>query len=134
MGRVPSGSGPFQYSGLRLLFSNSYRLSAAGTRWRGSLVAGVLDRRSRSRIYPLLATPTPRTRKGSIGLPWFRRSTRRQAACIWAVAPTSFWRAWIGRLATDSAGCFRLQVDGDVFTEFIVVEVNAGNPPPSLAP
>jgi len=47
-----------------------------------------------------------------------------------AVAPTSFWRAWIGRLATDSPGCFGLQVDGDVFTEFIVFEVNPGNPPP----
>src|SRR5882757_2728229 len=29
-----------------------------------------------------------------------------------AVPPTSFWRAWIGTLATDSAGCFGLQVDG----------------------
>jgi hypothetical protein len=47
-----------------------------------------------------------------------------------AVAPTSFWRAWIGSLATDSAGCFGFQVDGDVFTEFIVFEVNPGNPPP----
>jgi hypothetical protein len=46
-----------------------------------------------------------------------------------AVAPTSFWRAWIGSLATDSAGCFGFQVDGDVFTEFIVFEVNPGNPP-----
>jgi hypothetical protein len=46
------------------------------------------------------------------------------------VPPTSFWRAWIGTLATDSAGCFGLQVDGDVFTEFIVFEVNPGNPPP----
>jgi hypothetical protein len=47
-----------------------------------------------------------------------------------AVAPTSFWRAWIGSLATDSAGCFGLQVDGDVFTEFIVFAVNPGTPPP----
>ena len=46
------------------------------------------------------------------------------------VVPTSFWRAWIGQLATDSAGCFGFQVDGDVFTEFIVFEVNPGNPPP----
>ena len=46
------------------------------------------------------------------------------------VAPTSFWRAWFGDLATDDAGCFGLQVDGDVFTEFIVFEVHAGNPPP----
>jgi predicted small lipoprotein YifL len=47
-----------------------------------------------------------------------------------AVAPTSFWRAWFGRLATDSPGCFGLQVDGDVFTEFIVFAVNPGTPPP----
>jgi hypothetical protein len=47
-----------------------------------------------------------------------------------AVASTSFWRAWIGSLATDSAGCFGFQVDGDVFTEFIVFVVNPGNPPP----
>jgi len=47
-----------------------------------------------------------------------------------AVAPTSFWRAWIGWLATDSPGCFGLQVDGDVFTEFIVFVVNPGTPPP----
>ncbi len=47
-----------------------------------------------------------------------------------AVAATSFWRAWDGRLATDSPGCFGFQVDGDVFTEFIVFEVNPGNPPP----
>jgi hypothetical protein len=46
-----------------------------------------------------------------------------------AVAPTSFWRAWYGLLSTDSPGCFGLQVDGDVFTEFIVFEVNAGTPP-----
>jgi hypothetical protein len=46
-----------------------------------------------------------------------------------AVAPTPFWREWYGRLSTDSPGCFGLQVDGDVFTEFIVFEVNAGTPP-----
>src|SRR4029077_12536177 len=54
-----------------------------------------------------------------------------------AVAPTSFWREWYGRLSTDGPGCFGLQVDGDVFTEFIVFEVNSGPPPPgcpSLAP
>ena len=44
-----------------------------------------------------------------------------------AVAPTSFWRAWYGLLSIDSPGCFGLQVDGDVFTEFIVIEVNPGN-------
>ena len=47
-----------------------------------------------------------------------------------AVAPTSFWRAWFGWLTTDSPGCFGLQVDGDVFTEFIVFAVNPGTPPP----
>jgi hypothetical protein len=47
-----------------------------------------------------------------------------------AVAPTSLWRAWIGSLATDNAGCFGFQLDGDVFTEFIVFEVNLGNKPP----
>jgi hypothetical protein len=46
------------------------------------------------------------------------------------VAPTSFWRAWIGMLSSDGPGCFGLQVDGDVFTEFIVFAVNPGNPPP----
>jgi hypothetical protein len=47
-----------------------------------------------------------------------------------AVAPSSFWRAWFGWLSTDSPGCFGLQVDGDLFTEFIVFAVNAGTPPP----
>jgi len=46
------------------------------------------------------------------------------------VAATSVWRSWIGRLATDNPGCFGFQMDGDVFTEFIVFEVNPGNPPP----
>ncbi len=46
-----------------------------------------------------------------------------------AVAPTSFWRAWNGLLSTDSPGCFGLQVDGDVFTEFILFVVNPGRPP-----
>jgi hypothetical protein len=46
-----------------------------------------------------------------------------------AVAPTSFWRAWYGLLSTDSPGCFGLQVDGDVFTEFIMLEVNPGTSP-----
>jgi hypothetical protein len=45
-----------------------------------------------------------------------------------AVAPTSFWRAWYGVLTTDSPGCFGLQVDGDVFTEFILFVVNPGTP------
>ena len=44
------------------------------------------------------------------------------------VAPTSFWRAWYGRLSTDSPGCFGLQADGDVFTEFILFVVNPGTP------
>src|SRR5439155_2158616 len=47
-----------------------------------------------------------------------------------AVAPSSFWRGWLGRLSTDSRGCFGFQVDGEVFTEFIVFEVNPGNAPP----
>jgi hypothetical protein len=38
--------------------------------------------------------------------------------------------AWFGRLTTDSPGCFGLQMDGDVFTEFIVFSVKAGTPPP----
>jgi len=46
-----------------------------------------------------------------------------------AVVPTSFWREWDGMLGTDSPGCFGLQVDGDVFTEFILFVVNPGNPP-----
>ena len=46
-----------------------------------------------------------------------------------AVAPTSFWREWTGLLSTDSPGCFGLQVDGDVFTEFIMFAVNPGIPP-----
>ena len=46
------------------------------------------------------------------------------------VAPTSFWQAWIGRLGTDTPGCFGFQLDGDAFTEFIVFAVNPGNPPP----
>lgn len=47
-----------------------------------------------------------------------------------AVISSSFWRAWIGDLSTDGPGCFGLQVDGDVFTEFIVFPVHAGKPPP----
>ena len=47
-----------------------------------------------------------------------------------AVAPSSFWRGWLGQLSTDNPGCFGFQVDGDVFTEFIVFEVNPGNAPP----
>jgi hypothetical protein len=47
-----------------------------------------------------------------------------------AVIPSSFWRAWIGILSTNGPGCFGLQVDGDVFTEFIVFPVHAGKPPP----
>src|SRR6202140_4753395 len=43
-----------------------------------------------------------------------------------AVAPTSFWREWNGGLSTASPGCFGLQVDGDVFTEFILFVVNPG--------
>ena len=46
-----------------------------------------------------------------------------------AVARTSFWRAWYGLLSTDSPGCFGLQVDGDVFTEFILFVVNPGTSP-----
>ena len=46
-----------------------------------------------------------------------------------AVAPTSFWRAWNGLVSTDSPGCFGLQVDGDVFTEFILFVVNPGTSP-----
>ena len=46
-----------------------------------------------------------------------------------AVAPTSFWREWNGVLSTDSPGCFGLQVDGDVFTEFILFVVNPGTSP-----
>ncbi|HEY1421583.1 MAG TPA: hypothetical protein VGG90_12860 [Candidatus Dormibacteraeota bacterium] len=46
-----------------------------------------------------------------------------------AVAPTSSWREWDGLLSTDAPGCFGLQVDGDVFTEFILFVVNPGTPP-----
>ena len=45
------------------------------------------------------------------------------------VVQSPLWRAWFGWLATDSPGCFGLQVDGDVFTEFIVFAVVAGNQP-----
>lgn len=47
-----------------------------------------------------------------------------------AAVPSSFWRAWFGQLSTDSPGCFGLQIDGDLFTEFIVFSVKAGTPPP----
>jgi hypothetical protein len=46
------------------------------------------------------------------------------------VVSSKFWRAWFGRLSTDSPGCFGLQVDGDSFTEFVVFSVQAGIPPP----
>ncbi len=42
-----------------------------------------------------------------------------------AVISSSFWRAWEGSLSTDGPGCFALQVDGDLFTEFIVISVQA---------
>src|SRR5579872_2082174 len=45
------------------------------------------------------------------------------------VAPTSSWRAWFGVLSSDGPGCFGLQVDGDVFTEFILFVVNPGTSP-----
>ena len=45
------------------------------------------------------------------------------------VVPTSSWREWTGLLSTDSPGCFGLQVDGDVFTEFILFVVNPGTSP-----
>ena len=45
------------------------------------------------------------------------------------VAPTSSWSEWEGLLSTDSPGCFGLQVDGDVFTEFILFAVNPGTSP-----
>ena len=47
-----------------------------------------------------------------------------------AVPPASSWRASLGELASTGAGCFGLQVDGDQFTEFIVVEMNPGAAPP----
>ena len=47
-----------------------------------------------------------------------------------AVASSSSWRNWTGLLSTDSPGCFGLQVDGDVFTEFILFVANPGKPPP----
>lgn len=47
-----------------------------------------------------------------------------------AVPVTSYWRAAFSRLSSNVAGCYGLQVDGDSFTEFIVVQVNPGNPPP----
>jgi hypothetical protein len=47
-----------------------------------------------------------------------------------AQAPMSLSRAWIGWLATSSPGCFGFQIDGDLFTEFIVFAVNPGTPPP----
>ena len=46
-----------------------------------------------------------------------------------AVDATNSWREWDGLLSTDSPGCFGLQVDGDVFTEFILFAVNPGTPP-----
>jgi hypothetical protein len=47
-----------------------------------------------------------------------------------AVPPTSRWRGWFGWLSSDRPGCFGLQVDGDVFTEFILFAVTLGTPPP----
>lgn len=46
-----------------------------------------------------------------------------------AVAASSSWREWNGLLSTDGPGCFGLQVDGDVFTEFILFVVNPGKRP-----
>ena len=51
-------------------------------------------------------------------------------AFLETVVQSVLWRAWYGWLATDSPGCFGLQMDGDVFTEFIVFAVLAGNPAP----
>jgi hypothetical protein len=45
------------------------------------------------------------------------------------VGASSLWREWDGVLSTDSPGCFGLQVDGDVFTEFILFVVNPGTSP-----
>jgi hypothetical protein len=55
--------------------------------------------------------------------------TAQGGVFLQAAVPSSFSRAWFGWLTTDSPGCFGLQVDGDVFTEFIVFSVRAGTPP-----
>lgn len=55
--------------------------------------------------------------------------TPRGGLYFGAVVPTSSWREWDGLLSTDSPGCFGLQVDGDVFTEFILFVDNPGTSP-----
>jgi hypothetical protein len=74
---------------------------------------GVVDK---ERQHGVAMVPATRTATGGLELE--------------AVVPSSYWRAWIGKLSTDGPGCFGLQVDGDVFTEFIVFPVLAGTPPP----
>ncbi|HEV2217104.1 MAG TPA: hypothetical protein VGV88_05965 [Candidatus Dormibacteraeota bacterium] len=78
-----------------------------------SATANVTDK---ERQHGVAVVPALLTAEGGLYLP--------------AVAPSSFWRAWIGTLETDGPGCFGLQLDGDVFTEFIVFVVNPGSPPP----
>lgn len=47
-----------------------------------------------------------------------------------AAPSSSLWRAWFGRLSTNGPGCFALHVDGNGFTEVIVLAVLAGPAPP----
>jgi hypothetical protein len=41
-----------------------------------------------------------------------------------------YWGAWLGRLGATAPGCYGLQVDGESFTEQIVLQVQAGPAPP----
>ncbi|HET7466214.1 MAG TPA: hypothetical protein VFL29_06090 [Candidatus Dormibacteraeota bacterium] len=47
-----------------------------------------------------------------------------------AIPPASTWRASLGTLGSSGSGCFGMQIDGDRFTEFIVVDMNPGAAPP----
>jgi hypothetical protein len=47
-----------------------------------------------------------------------------------AVKASGLWRAWFGRLSTTGPGCYAIRVDGNTFSEVIVVSVQGGPAPP----
>ena len=106
----PQYSGPLLVRTFQLGGDGKSTVTLADSSWRNS---GTVDK---ERQHGVAVVPALHTTGGGLYLG--------------AVAPTSFWRAWIGSLTTDSPGCFGLQVDGDLFTEFIVFAVNPGRPPP----
>lgn len=41
-----------------------------------------------------------------------------------------YWGTWIGSLTTSTPGCYGIQLDGTSFSEYVVIQVKQGPPPP----